>query len=207
MDFFRIKQPSALRPLSGILDLLTGLTITDKKFGNLTYGELLPESLEKLILRYSIQADDRILDLGSGLGKPALQFFFQTAASFVKGIEIDVNLGAIAAKKKQSLLEQYPALFQGRTITLEVGDFLVADWELPTIVYLCSTAFDDLLIDRITDKVNKTPTIRMLYTLKPLGKLKYLRFFDVLLMEGTWDSPLCYIYQPALRANSEVKCN
>lgn len=74
------------------------------------------------------------------------------------------------------------------------GNFLEVDWQNPTCVYTCSTCYTQLVLDAIGDRVNKTPSIKQMYSLRPLPTLNRLKLFKVITVECSWDSSLCYVY-------------
>lgn len=85
-----------------------------------TYGELLPESVSKLINAVSITEDDVFLDLGSGLGKVVSQLFLQTKVKESRGIEINPQLHAQAQILNEQIVKED---HNTRKITLSQGDF------------------------------------------------------------------------------------
>lgn len=160
-----------------------------------TYGELLYYSVQKIADRMQLTADDVFCDLGSGMGKCALQIFMQTAVKRVIGIESHAILSEKAASSCQEIRTAFPFFWEeGREIAFVKDNFLNCDWGSPTALYTCSTCFDTALLNAIGDKINQTPSIRQVMSLRPLPSLTRLKCVNIFRVECSWDSALCYHY-------------
>lgn len=160
-----------------------------------TYGELLYPSVQKLIKRLVVEPDACFLDLGSGLGKCALQVFMQTAIKKVIGIEAS---GAVC-KQSLSVVEQVkselPFLWEERrSLSFICDNFLEHDWQEATIVYSCSTCFTEALLIAIGDRINSEPSVQQVFSLRPISSLTRLPLQAVFGVECSWDSALCFYY-------------
>lgn len=160
---------------------------------SITYGELLALSAVKLINKLKLTKDDKFLDLGSGLGKLAMQVFMLTDVKSVLGIEASNNLSMQAQKVLGQASIENPGVFHG-DFELLAANFLNSDWEDPTVVYTCSTAFSQELILKIGEKINQTPSIQKVATLRPIPNLKNFKLVTQFLVECSWDSSLVYYY-------------
>ena len=160
-----------------------------------TYGELLFPSLAKLLKSLKLNENDTFLDLGSGLGKLAMMVFYLSSVQQVKGIEASMPLFKISNQKLNQFKSDCFHLFEGgRILNIEYGNFLEADLHKTTIAYACSTCFSSRLLNKIGIKMNQTPSIRYVLSLRPLPSLTRLKFLRVEEIECSWDSALCYIY-------------
>src|SRR5262245_11690106 len=74
----------------------------------ITYGELLYPSVKKIIHRLQLTAQDVFCDLGSGLGKCALQMFLQTDVKKVIGIEAASTLHQQAISCIERVKKDFP---------------------------------------------------------------------------------------------------
>jgi len=175
-----------------IRDLFEGVSIENlpKTVGSQTYGELIPESVTKLLSNIKPTENDHILDLGSGIGKLVIQCCLEADFGSVTGIEIVPECYKLAI----SLSEKVRPQLKGKQLYLLEGDFLAPSWIPYNILYTCSTCFPTALIDEITQKVNHNPHLEKVFSFKPLGPLKYLRYTGTITLEATWDTILCYIY-------------
>ena len=73
-----------------------------------TYGELHYYSVKKLIHLMQLGDQDIFLDLGSGLGKCALQLFMQAPAKRVVGIEALQSLSDQANRVATKVKDDFP---------------------------------------------------------------------------------------------------
>jgi SAM-dependent methyltransferase len=160
-----------------------------------TYGELLFPSLALLLNSLPLTEHDTFLDMGSGLGKLAIMAFYLGPMPRVRGIEASLALYEQSIKPLAQLKIDCPELFAGlRRLKFEYGNFLEADLSDITVAYCCSTCFSQSLLCEIGHKVNKTPSIRYLLSLRPVPTLTRLKFKKVVELECSWDSALCYVY-------------
>lgn len=167
--------------------------------GSLTYGEMLYPSVKRLLKklhRSSFVPEKNIfLDLGSGLGKLALQVFMQTALSKVIGVEYRSELSEQSSEAIKFIHQDFPFFWeQGRELNIITGDFLKESWEQANIVYACSTCFRPELLAAIGERVNQEASVQQVFTLRPLPTLKRLPLKEVFTVECSWDSALCYHY-------------
>lgn len=161
----------------------------------ITYGELLYPSAKKIIHEMSKDQNEVFLDLGSGLGKCALQVFMQTELRRVLGIEASKELHTQALTAFNQVKSDFPFFWEeGRSLTLICDNFLHADWQDATIVYSCSTCFTQELLIAIGNKINQQPKVKQVFSFRPLPSLK-LPLKKVFGVECSWDSALCFFYE------------
>lgn len=151
-----------------------------------TYGELLPDSVNKLLQKITITADDVFYDLGSGLGKVVRQVFSHTDVKAAHGIEINTELHAKAT--------QHTAQNTNRILNFTQGDFLTTPLTDATIVLIASPCFSPSLLHALGERINTTPTIHTVLSLRPIATLT-LPFKKIVRVECSWDTALCYVYQ------------
>ncbi|CAK0841408.1 unnamed protein product [Prorocentrum cordatum] len=139
----------------------------------LTYGEIEIEGVSELvaILEFlgPLEESDTMFDLGSGLGKMAVQIFLATKVHKVIGIEFvqeRVEEGIQVLSHMHRLLQlqgegasvsessigsrSLTCPFDGRSLAFEYGDFLARDLSDATVVYTCSNSFPDTLLQRLS---------------------------------------------------------
>lgn len=161
----------------------------------ITYGELLYPSVKKLIQQLAPTPKDIFLDLGSGLGKCALQVFMQTDVSTVLGIEASLALHQQALKAQAMLKKDFPFYWEAqRNLRFQYENFLQADWQAATLIYTCSTCFTQELLVAIGNRINKESQVRKVFSLRPLPTLQ-LPLKRVFAVECSWDSALCFYYE------------
>jgi len=156
---------------------------------NETYGEILSESVTKLLRLIPMTENDVFLDLGSGKGKVVSQVFAETNVKEARGIEL---LPALHAEAERNKSARIPV---NRSLTFIQGDFLQVPFTAATIVFIASPCFGASLLHQLGDKLNHTPTIHTVLSLRPIATLSRLTFKKIVRIECSWDSALCYIYR------------
>ncbi len=160
------------------------------------YGELLFPSTLKIIEKLNLTSSDTLLDLGSGLGKFALQVFMASHVGSIMGIEATKPLFDQSKIVVQKIKKDVPFFWEkNRAINLIYGNFLEQDWSPASAVYSCSTCFTRQLIGKIGDKINQTDSIKDALSLRPIHTLERLKLYQVFRIECSWDSALCYWYK------------
>ncbi|MBS0288070.1 MAG: hypothetical protein JSR17_12290 [Proteobacteria bacterium] len=160
----------------------------------LTYGELLYPSVKKLLGKMQLTKDDVFLDLGSGAGKCAFQVFMQSDVGKVLGIEASALLHQQALQVSLTLRKEFPWFWEdNRSCDFVEGNFLHSSWNQATVVYTCSTCFTQELLFAIADKINHTPSVQKVFSLRPLPGLR-IPLESVFQVECSWDSALCFFY-------------
>lgn len=161
----------------------------EKKKVYMTYGEILYPGINR-IMDYigDIREDDVFYDLGSGVGKIALQFFLKTPVKKSRGIEYSETRNNSAIGVYKQVHQEFPELFQGGKRTLDCinGNFLEADIADATIIYAASTCYSEELLADIGKMITeRCPKVRYVVTLKPIpSKVPLDKVFEV---ECSWD--------------------
>lgn len=159
-----------------------------------TYGELLYPGVKKMISEMNLQPTDVFLDLGSGLGKCALQIFMQTNLPKVIGVEASQALVDQAHKVLKQVKSDFPLFWDNnRELNLMCDNFLHADWDGATIVYTCSTSFTDELLQGIAKKINAHPKIEQVLSMRAISNLN-LPLKKVIQVECSWDTSQINVY-------------
>lgn len=162
---------------------------------NETYGEILFPSVNKLMRSLSLTELDVLFDLGSGIGKAAIQIFLTTNLRMVHGIEIRPALHTIATRALHTIRNEMPTWFKSsRMLSFTQADFLQFPLTTATILLLGSPCFDLFYLNEIAKIIDHSATIRYVLSLKPLPKISRLQFNKAIRIECSWDSTLCYLY-------------
>ncbi|MBA3662434.1 MAG: hypothetical protein H0W64_11945 [Gammaproteobacteria bacterium] len=160
-----------------------------------TQGEVLFQSVNSLIKIMNLSSADHFLDLGSALGKVVLQVFMLTEVQNATGIEIVPECAAFARRMKNSLQECHPLLLQGRHLDFIEGDFFREPFNEATVIWINAICFTPMMLKHLSQMLNQMNSVRMVLTLRPLLNLSKLRFERTIMIEGSWDSALCYVYR------------
>lgn len=161
----------------------------------LTYGEILYPSVTKFINYLGdINENDVFLDMGSGIGKVALQVFLKTPVKRAFGIEASEKRNVHAVRVYDQVKKEFPELFEnGRSLDGYVGNFLESDLKDVTVIYSCSTCFSDELLSDMGKLIDTLPNIRYVVSMKQIpSKVPFDRILDI---ECTWDKTKCYVYR------------
>lgn len=185
---------SLYQGVSGFISYQPGEKETgEKKKVYLTYGEILYPSVNKIIDYIDIDENDVFCDLGSGIGKVALQFLLRTPVKKAFGIEYSQARNQMAEKVYAQVKQEFPDLFaNGRTLSCQTGNFLEIDIKDTTIIYTCSTCFSEELLSDMGKMIDTLPKIKYVVSMKQIpSKLPFDRILEI---ECTWDKTKCYVY-------------
>lgn len=160
-----------------------------------TYGEILYPSVSKLLSAISPCEHDVFYDLGSGLGKLALQVFLQTNIKKVVGIEILPELHQQAELARQKVENDIPFLFDGREFEFKLGSFFEIPLTDATMVLIGSPCYTMQMFHQLADIIDRSESIRTVISMRPLLSMNRLKFKRTVRIEGSWDSALCYVYR------------
>lgn len=163
-----------------------------------TYGEIPYDSLQIILDSEHIGPNDVVYDLGSGVGKMITQTYLNTSAKKVVGIEQSPSrcAGADALFKKLKQTDAYQVRRKNgkarRTIEFRKGDFLKANLDDATIIYMCSTCFPPELLTKLVEKFEKINKLGLrVITLKELPdhELHGFRFERHYSLPMSWSKP------------------
>lgn len=162
---------------------------------NETYGEILLPSLNELTNWLKLDKTDVFVDLGSGKGQIVVHFFLNTPVKKSYGIEINQPLHQQALLKFQEATTNNPWAFRcDRELELIHGSFLTHPIADATVVLINATCFTQSLLQFLDFRIENTPSIHTVLTLRPLPNPKRLRFIKTIKVQCSWDSALCYAY-------------
>jgi len=177
------------------LDNLILNCLGDAKIGFFpTYGEI-TSPINIILDELEINDKDIVYDLGSGEGKFCIDVWKETGIKCI-GIEYLKERYDISINKVKHLGE--------RPIFIH-GNFLDYSWDDASIIYMCSTCYDNITISKIVDKsLGEAPNLKYIISLKEILN-KYNNFFDmkIIKINVTWkdDNVNCYIYKIKNRFN------
>lgn len=161
-----------------------------------TYGEILCESMQKLIKKMQINQQDIFYDLGSGTGKVVMQVFLSTSVKAAYGIECMPHLHQFAQAAQQQLQQELPAFYHHeRQLHYYLGSFFDISFRDATIIYIGSPCFTQSMLNTLSRQMNQLPQLHTIISLRPFNHLEHLHFKKAIRVECSWDSALCYLYQ------------
>ena len=177
---FGLKHTDKAYQLSGNKDVFT------------TYGELLPSSVSKLINHLNIDGNDVFYDFGSGTGKVVAQMYIETPVKKAVGIEISDDRYNISTQIKEKLKNEFYS--KHKRIKFINDNFLNVDTTDGTIFYMCSTCFSDDLMNKLHEKMTKSPNLKTVITLKPLTNSEIQPTELSLPTSWSRNGSSCYVY-------------
>ena len=129
------------------------------------------------------------------MGKIVIQFFLKSMIKAAYGIELIPELHQQAQSAAKKLQRDLPDFFTGdRKVTFLPGSFLEIPFSTATVALVNSACFTQSLINELGKKLENTPSIHTVLSLRPIHTLLRLDFKKVIRIECSWDSALCYIY-------------
>lgn len=161
-----------------------------------THGEILYESVNKLLSKIAPTQDDIFIDFGSGLGKIVTQLFLNSNVKKAYGIELIPGLHQQASFAAKKLQQDLPEFFQhNRELTFLSGNFLEMDLPPATIALINGVCFSQPLLLGLADIINKMTSIHTVLATRPLLTLKRLKLKKIIRVQCSWDTALCYLYK------------
>lgn len=125
------------------------------------YGEIPYNSLQIILDNERFGPNDVFYDLGSGVGKVVTQVYLNTPVKKAVGIELSGSrhAGAVKMLKKCKQTDAYNDRRRNgktkRTFAFTQQDFLKANINDATIIYMCSTCFPPELMAQLVQKFEK----------------------------------------------------
>jgi len=113
-------------------------------FGSSTYGEILPESVPKLVQYLDLDVDSIFYDLGSGVGKVCIQIALQSCCKTIVGVELSVSryqASVTALQNVQTILKK--SNVQLTNVEFKNLDILQTELRACTHVYWNNVCFSD----------------------------------------------------------------
>ena len=175
-----------------------------------TYGEITYESLKTLIDDLKLTDKDVFYDLGSGVGKVALQVFLGSPVKKSAGIELSPTRCNYAQQVKAKLqkpnlldkakkkLKDIGVMSKAPERKLEFCNQNIVDADLSdaTVIFMCSTCFSDDLMKKLDEKLSKLNKGLRILTLKKLPESSKLKLIKTYILPMTWSSgSSVYLYE------------
>lgn len=161
------------------------------------YGQIYYQSLKKIYSQLSINIDDVIVELGSGIGKTVLQLLLRTPAKKVIGIEIDQQKYQFAKNKQTQIEKELAEYLDGAQKQLEFiyGDFIEQSLSEATVIFTDSTCFSNAIVELLRVKLPTLEHLHSIVSLKHIPALVGFHCIKRLSVECSWGTGRCFIYQ------------
>ena len=163
------------------------------------YGEINFEGVDMLLAKLNLGPQDILYDLGSGIGKFAMQAYLFTNTSKVIGIELSKarhNLATVAKTKFEKDDQKW--MQAGRTLEFRQEDFATSDISDATILYALLPRASQTQLKLLRDKALQLPRKVKIISAKKLPAHSRLREVEDLTISvpTSWkDSVPLYIYE------------
>ena len=182
------------KKMDRVYESITGFKISQQEKDDLkktgaapTYGEIPFNSLQTILDDLKLTDQDVFYDLGSGVGKTVVQVALTTPAKKIVGIELSPTRN-MRVRKVMIVLERENIIPANKEFALEAGNFLDADLNDATIIYMCSTCYSPELMQSIVDKLSAIPGENKLriVTLKKLPDNNAFKLIKDYRLPMTW---------------------
>lgn len=177
---------------------IQGHGVNDRQDKNVseTYGEILYESVDKLLSDIPLSDQDVFFDLGSGLGKIVIQVFLTSPVKEACGIEIIPELYAQSLMAAEKVQHELPGFYEKeRKLTFLLGSFLDLPLTKATVILMGSLCFSPKLLGAVGEILDGLPHLHSVFSLRPIHTLKRLSLKKIIRIQCSWDVALCYVYQ------------
>lgn len=161
-----------------------------------THGEILYESVNKLLSYLNLTPNDSFIDFGSGLGKVASQVFLNSEAKNVYGVELISSLHQQALTAAEKIEHDLPDSYKlNRELQFLLGNFLEMKLPSVTVALINSVCFNQTLMLGLAKIINSTKSLHTVLTTRPLLTLERLKLKKIIRVQCSWDTALCYVYK------------
>eukprot|EP01089_Gocevia_fonbrunei_P020656 TRINITY_DN7744_c0_g1_i1.p1 TRINITY_DN7744_c0_g1~~TRINITY_DN7744_c0_g1_i1.p1 ORF type:complete len:253 (-),score=28.38 TRINITY_DN7744_c0_g1_i1:64-822(-) len=167
-----------------------------------TYGEIHYSAVTTMINTCNPNTKDVFYDLGSGMGKVAIQFALQTDCMKCCGLELSQTRHSVAQLMVDVIIKKDPRFQPNLKKKLQFlnQDFLSASWKDATILYTCWTVFPKNIQMKMVDKAYKCPRLRFFVAQEPISwdQTKFV-LVKKQKIQVSWDDarPSLYFYKKA----------
>ena len=167
-----------------------------------TYGEVLPESFQKILAAVEPKKNEVFYDLGSGTGKAvflsALLFPFSKVVGIEKLSELWQTSRLIQNKFDQEVRPGLPNEKKDLKINLVRGDFLEVDFFDADIIFAHSTCFHDEFMDHLQRRFLHLKKGARIITVTKNLTLPILDYIKTEVHRLSWGNSTIHYYQKAL---------
>lgn len=152
--------------------------------GSPVYGEINHTAFNKLLAHLNLSTKDVFYDLGSGVGKVVLHAALATHVKKAVGVELSStrHQDALEALKRAT---EYKSNLKNRCAFLN-SDLMNVDLKEATAIYTCSTAFSQVFMKQVTDRLTHFTHEFRLITLQDLPSTKHFELLEVLKLDMSW---------------------
>lgn len=124
-----------------------------KEGGHPQYGEIPYDSAAHILDDLNLSRQDVFYDLGSGVGKLALQAYLTTSVKRSVGIELSITRWAIAEScRKQAITDDH--IINGRDLVFLNQNILAANLTDATVCFISGIAFPAPFIHSVMDRLS-----------------------------------------------------
>lgn len=147
---------------------------------NITYGEIMCNSIDNIFKNITFNKNDVVYDLGSGGGKLLIYIYLKYKLDCV-GIEIMEK----RHNKAIEISKKYKNNKQKNTLKFLHDDFFNISFSKGTIFYSCNTMWDDDMNNKILNKILKESNMKYVLLAKPCDHDK-LKLYKTITVDWSW---------------------
>lgn len=149
------------------------------------YGEITFGGLQKLFEHLSVKKNDVFYDLGSGVGKVVMQAALTTSAARCVGVELSKTRN-MQANQALETAQNMGLLPKGKEVEFCNKNLLKYPLNDATIIYTCSTAFPEFLMQKLANRIVRLDKGIMVVSLQEFPDKKRLYLADILKLDMSW---------------------
>ncbi|EGD83452.1 hypothetical protein PTSG_04059 [Salpingoeca rosetta] len=174
----------------------------DESGGHSAYGEILPQGVTAVMQAIQPHPGFVFYDLGSGLGKMAMQVFLQFQAGKACGVE----LAQTRHEAAQKALARLTKMLGTDPVNLQFvhGDIMKADVRDADVVYLASLCFEEPFLTALASRlVGDAPRMSVLISIQPISEAAsdfhaQFKLETVLNVPMSWGNADVHVYRRPL---------
>lgn len=159
-------------------------SVVKERKSSAVYGEIMPAATGHLLDYLQLGTKDVLVDFGSGVGKLIVQAALTHKLRRCVGYELVKPRHQTAQDALQDAIDQ--RLLKTRDVEFRNADFMRGALEPATVIYTCSTAFPEALMQRLVRRVSKLPSGTRFVSLQDIDDNPWFDLKDVLRLDMSW---------------------
>jgi hypothetical protein len=169
----------------------------DKQTANaFAYGDITYLALNKICSYLNISPNDKLVDLGSGIGRTSIYFLLRTRIKEVQGFEINplrLEFSQTIKNRVEEELRDF-LIVNNKSISFQHTNFLNMEISDANHIFMDSTFFSLRTMVALRFKIIAAKNIKHIVTFKRIPNLKGFSDPCFFMAECSWGTAGCHIY-------------
>jgi hypothetical protein len=170
----------------------------------LSYGDIEFKEIQKIfnILElngFVCERHSHFVDIGCGCGKPVFAVSLLYKFESLKGIEILNSLVELCHERMSKWIKICTQKHLRRMLQQDIdfvcGDALKVNWSHATVVFIHGTAFDNVMMHTITDKLNRLAPHSYVISISKKVDSQFLEFLESVDVTLSWGNSEAHLYR------------